>query len=237
MSCWPTSCARLPTFSWCSMRMATASRHIARVAKTLLKLEKPIDEIVRNEGLKGVVELPGIGRGIETAIVETVTTGRWIQLDRLSEALEPEQLFRTVPGIGPELAARIHNELKCRCAGATGAGCPRWPPGACSGRWCTPRARHHRRPDRFGHRHFQRPPHSSGPPIALLLDVGREYRTKAAQGNLRTIAPKRFNPKGEAWLPVLHASRGAWQFTLLFSNTQRAHELQDERLGRGLFPR
>ena len=60
------------------MRMATASRHIARVAKTLLTLEKPIDEIVRNEGLKGVVELPGIGRGIGTAIVEIVTTGRWI---------------------------------------------------------------------------------------------------------------------------------------------------------------
>ncbi|MGE0766482.1 MAG: hypothetical protein AB7L90_08460 [Hyphomicrobiaceae bacterium] len=40
------------------------------------------------------------------------------------------------------------------------------------------------------------------------------------------IAPKRFNPSGEAWLPVLHTSRDAWQFTVLFSNTQRAHELQ-----------
>ena len=35
-----------------------------------------VDEIVRNEGLKGVVALPGIGRGIGTAIVEIVTTGR-----------------------------------------------------------------------------------------------------------------------------------------------------------------
>ena len=39
------------------------------------------------------------------------------------------------------------------------------------------------------------------------------------------IAPRRFNPKGEAWLPVLHTQRGDWHFTALFSNTARAHEL------------
>ncbi|MGD9804321.1 MAG: helix-hairpin-helix domain-containing protein [Hyphomicrobiaceae bacterium] len=32
-----------------------------RAARTLVELEKPIDEIVRNEGLKGVIALPGIG--------------------------------------------------------------------------------------------------------------------------------------------------------------------------------
>lgn len=42
---------------------------------------------------------------------------------------------------------------------------------------------------------------------------------------LRKIAPKRFNPSGEAWLPILHARRGDWQFTALYSNTARAHEL------------
>lgn len=60
----------------------------------------------------------------------------------------------------------------------------------------------------------------------MLLNVDREYRTKVAQDKLRKIAPKRFNPSGEAWLPVLHTSRDTWQFTVLFSNTQRAHELQ-----------
>jgi hypothetical protein len=65
----------------------------------------------------------------------------------------------------------------------------------------------------------------SAPGIGLLLEVDEEYRTKAAAGRLRTIAPKRFNPRGEAWLPVLHAERGGWHFTALFSNTARAHEL------------
>jgi DNA polymerase (family X) len=42
---------------------------------------------------------------------------------------------------------------------------------------------------------------------------------------LRKIAPKRFNPQDEAWLPVLHTRRGDKHFTVLYSNTQRAHEL------------
>jgi putative hydrolase len=59
----------------------------------------------------------------------------------------------------------------------------------------------------------------------MLLDVDLEYRTKAAEDRLPKIAPRRFNPRGEAWLPVLHARRGQWRFTALFSNTARAHQL------------
>ena len=53
-------------------------------------------------------------------------------------------------------------------------------------------------------------------------DAGRE---KAAAGQLRLIAPRRFNPAGEGWLPVLHTQRGARHYTALYSNTARAHEL------------
>lgn len=35
---------------------------------------------------------------------------------------------------------------------------------------------------------------------------------------MRLIAPKRFNPTGEAWLPVFHAAGGHWRFS-------KAHEL------------
>ena len=59
----------------------------------------------------------------------------------------------------------------------------------------------------------------------MLLDVDREYREKASAGRLEKIAPRRFNPKGEAWLPILHAHRDAWHFTVLYSNTARAHDL------------
>jgi hypothetical protein len=62
-----------------------------------------------------------------------------------------------------------------------------------------------------------------------LLDVDREYREKAAAGELRLIAPRRFNPAGEPWLPVLHTRRGARRYTALYSNTARAHRMGKTR--------
>ena len=35
----------------------------------------------------------------------------WAQLERLRGSLDPTTLFQTVPGIGPELAQRIHDTL------------------------------------------------------------------------------------------------------------------------------
>ena len=63
------------------------------------------------------------------------------------------------------------------------------------------------------------------PSVDVLLDVDREYREKARAGSLPKIAPRRMNPEGKAWLPVLHTRFGPWHFTALFSNTERAHEL------------
>jgi hypothetical protein len=75
------------------------------------------------------------------------------------------------------------------------------------------------------HRRIRPLERTSIPEVGILLDVDREYLRKASAGTLRKIAPKRFNPGNESWLPVLHTQRGKWHFTVLFSNTQRAHEL------------
>jgi hypothetical protein len=63
------------------------------------------------------------------------------------------------------------------------------------------------------------------PSVAVLLEVDEEYRSKAKDGKLRTISPRRFNPDGTYRLPVLHTDREGWHFNALFSNTARAHEL------------
>jgi hypothetical protein len=52
--------------------------------------------------------------------------------------------------------------------------------------------------------------------VAELLDVDRQYREEAARGTLQKIAPRRFNPSGEAWLPILHTTRGPRHYTALF---------------------
>jgi helix-hairpin-helix protein len=67
------------------------------------------------------------------------------------------------------------------------------------------------------------------PSVEELLDVDREYREKAAAGELQLIAPERFNPTGDRWLPVLHTRRGARRYTALYSNTERAHRLGRSR--------
>jgi putative hydrolase len=197
-----------------------------RASSTITSLEKPLAIIVREAGLRGLVELPGIGRGIGAAIVEMVTTGRWAQLDRLSGTLEPEKLFRTIPGIGAELAERIHDELHVETLEALelsahdgrleqvhGIGAPRVA------------AIRAILAQRLGRKRIHGLTRSTLPTIELLLDVDREYTEKGATDQLRKIAPRRFNPRGEAWLPVLHTRRGDWQFTALFSNTKKAHEL------------
>ena len=56
----------------------------------------------------------------------------------------------------------------------------------------------------------------------MLLDVDRMYRERAAEGRLRTIAQRRFNPAGRAWLPIMHAAHGAWHFTALHSNSRQS---------------
>jgi DNA polymerase (family 10) len=63
------------------------------------------------------------------------------------------------------------------------------------------------------------------PSAQLILGIDAEYRKKAAAGRLKKIAPKKLNPEGKAWLPIMSTERERWRFTVLFSNTQRAHDL------------
>jgi putative hydrolase len=64
------------------------------------------------------------------------------------------------------------------------------------------------------------------PSVKELLEIDAEYRRRAKAGDLPQIAPRRFNPQKEAWLPILHTECGeAWNCTVLYSNTERAHEL------------
>ena len=62
-------------------------------------------------------------------------------------------------------------------------------------------------------------------PVNLVLDIDQEYREKAAAGKLKKISPRQYNPKRIAWLPILDTTHKGYKFTVMFSNTQRAHEL------------
>jgi len=62
-----------------------------------------------------------------------------------------------------------------------------------------------------------------------ILEIDDRYRNLADNNGLAKIAPRRFNPNGVAWLPVMHERHGPWYFTVMYSNTRRAHEQQKQR--------
>jgi Holliday junction resolvasome RuvABC DNA-binding subunit len=201
-------------------------RAYREAADTVEALDEDIAALASREGAHGLMALPAIGPGIAAAIEEILHTGRWSQLERLRGTLDPERLFRAVPGVGPALARRIHDSLHVdtlealemaahdgRLAAVAGIG----PRRAAVIRSALGTMLGRRRP-RLARE-------GEEPSVALLLDVDRAYREAAAAGRLSTIAPRRFNPSGEAWLPVLHTEREPWHFTVMFSNTARAHEL------------
>jgi len=201
-------------------------RAYRRAADAIAGLPEELADFVSKHGIEGLEALPGIGPSLAAAIAEMVRTGRWVQLERLRGAAEPEKLFCSIPGIGPKLAHRIHDALHVDTLEALEAA-------AHDGRLESVPGVGRRRASMLqvalGSRLARVRPavrrSVREPDVETLLDVDREYRIKAAEDSLPKIAPKRFNPEGKVWLPILHTERNRWQFTALFSNTARAHEL------------
>lgn len=215
-----------------------------RAAGTLRDLEQPLAALFAARGVAGLNALPGIGPGIAAAIAELLTTGRWSQLDRLRGTIDPLAALRLIPGVGPRLATKIHDSLHVdtlealehavhdgRLAQVPGLGKRRIEgiatmlAGLLARRRAPvamPKARALAAPS-GGSAADHGPGHR--PSVGMLLDVDREYREAAAAGRLRTIAPRRLNPRGRAWLPLLQTDRADWHFTAMFSNTELAHRL------------
>ncbi|HET9693609.1 MAG TPA: helix-hairpin-helix domain-containing protein [Steroidobacteraceae bacterium] len=192
-----------------------------------------IVDLVDREGIDGLDRLPHVGRGIATAIVEMVRTGHWTQLERLRGTADPVQLFTVVPGLGHRLAERIHEELHVDTLEALELaahdGRLENVPGVGPRRAAAIRASLHAMLVRNRGRNAPAVGEGPHPSAKLLLAIDRLYREQAALNALPTIAPIRFNPTHEAWLPVLHCEREGWQFTAMYSNTAQAHQLNRTR--------
>jgi hypothetical protein len=198
-----------------------------RAAGVIDHLAEPVDALLARRGVAGLRDLPAVGDTIARAIRDLVATGRLPMLERLRGEADPEELLRTVPGIGPVTAARLHHDLGIatledleaaahdgRLADLAGLG-PKRLAGIRDSLAARLQRARPRRPAGDGRE----------PPVAELLDVDREYRERAARGELRRIAPRRFNIERAPWLPILHTTRGDRHYTALFSNTARAHRL------------
>jgi hypothetical protein len=194
--------------------------------------------IAEKGGRKAFEGIRRVGASIGGAITEMPASGRSGFLDHLKGTAIPEKLFKLVLGIVPALARRncktFHFDTREALDAAVHDGPLEQVPGF----------RHRRRvlvraalAEMLARVRLPLVLYVE-PAVELLLDVDREYRNRAAAGDLIEIAPKRFNPKEEASLPVLHNVRDGWHFTALYSNTARAHQLDRRyRLGHHLYPR
>jgi hypothetical protein len=196
-----------------------------RAANVVALLKQPVSEILLREGRAGLIALPAIGPSIAGSIAEMLATGHWSQLERLRGELAPEILFRTVPGIGVKLAHRLAEDARLESLEDLEQAVHFDDP---SVKGLGPRRKRMIAAilsERLGRAGFGQPTKAEAPPVDLLLEVDRMYRERATAGRLRKIAPRRFNPAREAWLPIMHASHEGWHFTVLYSNSRLAHEL------------
>jgi DNA polymerase (family 10) len=199
-----------------------------KAAATVRALGRPIGDVYNEEGVEGLERLPGIGSSIARAIRALVRDGRLAMLDRLRGQHDPIALLASVPGISKERAWQLHDELGLESLEDLEAAAHDGRLEACIA--VGPKRLAAIR-DTLAHRLGRlswstwRPPPARPPPVAELLDVDAEYRREAEAGRLPRIAPRRLNPEHQAWLPVLHTTRGSRHYTALFSNTPRAHDL------------
>lgn len=194
-----------------------------------------IAEMALADEKEALMDLPHIGERLTNLITEYVKTGKSRLLQRLEGEVNPEELFESVPAIGPELAERIVKQLDIRTL-------EELEQAAYDGRLAEVEG--------FGEKRLQtvrlslagmmgqafrsidpttnlpkKRAFDERPSVALLLAIDETYRRKAKNRQLRRIAPRRFNPENRAWLPIMHTEKNEWSFTVLYSNTIRAHEL------------
>lgn len=198
-----------------------------RAASTIRIWRQPLDQLIDEKGAAGLDDIPGIGQSLSRLIYQLVTTGRLPMLDRLRGTIDPIHTLASVPGVGKKLAEALHEQLgidsleELEAAAYDGrlSQIPRFGPKRIAGIKESLFARLGR---------ISRGPMAPAieqPSVSEILDVDSEYRDKVQADKLVKIAPRRFNPAHEAWLPILHISRGKYHYTALLSNTPHAHQL------------
>jgi DNA polymerase (family X) len=199
-------------------------RAYRRAADVVESLDRSVAEIVAEQGRSGLQALPGLGPHLSYTIERLVRTGEFQTLGTDGGPADPEYLLRTLPGVGPALARQLHRQLGISSLeqlehaahegtlGQLGLG-PKRVRGlidVLAGRLA---------------RYRRRRPDLPEPGVAELFNIDQEYRARAELRQLPTIAPRRFNPGNESWIPFFQTRRASWSFRVLLSNTALAHRL------------
>lgn len=227
-----TRCADLLEIQHADAHRVSAYRIAAHSVRTY---PGDVAELALRQGREALdAALYGVGKSIAAAIEQLVRTGRWAMLERLEGAVSCEEIFMTLPGIGHELASRIHEQLGVetlealeqaahdgRLEGVEGMGPRRARAVRDALAVVFSRPSHSPAP---GDDASEKPP--DAPSVEALLELDAHYRNLAQQGKLPRIVPRRFNPSGTTSLPILHDEVEGFHVHAMFSNSALAHKVK-----------
>ncbi len=88
-------------------------RSYRNAAEALETWPIPLEKIFAEEGLAGLLAIPGVGKAIAGKIVELLDRGTFDAWERIT-AETPETVLDLldIPGIGPKTAALLHQKFK-----------------------------------------------------------------------------------------------------------------------------
>jgi len=190
-----------------------AASSVATSPRTVAKLDR-----------RELEEIPGVGPRIAGVILDHIAGRSHGMLDRLHRHVRPLDHLTLLDGVGETLAERIRQTLGVETLEALEGEIDQIEKVEGVGRATAERIREsldaqltRRRQPVRAHRR---------PPVRLLIEVDAHYRRAVAEDSLPTIAPRRNNPGGERWLPILRTELEGWSFRAMFSNTDLAHDLE-----------
>ena len=95
--------------------VAFKPRAYEKAAQTVEAQSRPLHEIARQEGVKGIDALPDVGKGIAERIAELLETGRMRDLDALRRKTPVDVLGLTaIEGLGPKGVKALYEALGVR---------------------------------------------------------------------------------------------------------------------------
>jgi DNA polymerase (family 10) len=204
------------------------ARAFRTAASLLLMMSRPVSEVFEQEGRAGLERLPGIGKSLAYVVEMLLRTGELITLHPPREVVEPEQHLASLPGVGLRTEELLRDKL-----GITTLESLR--EAALQGRLVQAGIGPRRLAEllaevdrRLGVKAKPVAP-ANEPAIDDLLRLDEEYRRRAAEGDLPTVAPRSFNPEQEPWLGILRGERNGWKLRAMYSNTAVAHRLEKTR--------
>ena len=202
-----------------------------KAAEQIAVLPFDLKKMARTKDAQALIALPTIGQTIANMIIEFSIRGTSSYLNRLQGEVSLEHLLDQIPGIGPTLSQRILRNIHASSLEELEVALKRGKLNHIPGfgearlRLLSLALADLLRKKTSYEETKTKSLNEERPSAGFLLELDAQYRRLVRENKLKKIAPKRFNPTHKAWLPIFHTQRSGWQFTLLFSNTALAHQL------------